>query len=200
MLQGKAEVPANPNQEALLVEQRMYVPFAPVLVPERSIDEPRDALSTWAEGRQQSISADNAIAANIQDPASMNTSGIASFTYFPMLGLPASGPGLYSTYSSLGTDEPGFNSIYLPGYTYLPVFAGLGLGGFRTPLGLPPYAEPLFPRAPGPHRYRSALFRRVPAYFTRRAQLRRLECTWGFAASRKEITERVRSTRGASAL
>jgi hypothetical protein len=77
------------------------VPFAPVLVPERSIDEPRDAFSTWAEGRQQSISADNAIVANIH-PASMNTSGLDSFTYFPMLGLPAMGPGLSSTYSSLG--------------------------------------------------------------------------------------------------
>ena len=148
VLQGKAEVSANPNQGALLIEQGMYVPFAPVLVPERSIDEPRDGLSAWAEGRQQSISADNTIAANIQDPASINTSGIANFTYFPMLGLPASGPGLY-TYSSLGTDQPGFNSIYLPGYTYLPVL--LGLGGFRMPLGLPPYAGPLFPRAPGPH-------------------------------------------------
>jgi hypothetical protein len=150
VLQGKAEVSANADQGALLVEQGMYVPFAAVLVPERSIDEPRDALSTWAEGRQQSISADNAIAANIQDPASINTSGLDSFTYFPMLGLPAMG--LSSTYSSLGTDQPGFNSIYLPGYTYLPVSLGLGLGGFRTPFRLPPYAgiSP-FPRAPGLH-------------------------------------------------
>ncbi|HSZ00658.1 MAG TPA: hypothetical protein VK788_14260 [Terriglobales bacterium] len=151
VLQGTAEVSAVANQGALLVKQGMYVPFAPVLVPERSIDEPRDAFSTWAEGRQQSISADNAIAANIQDPASMNTSGLDSFTYFPMLGLSAMGPGLSSTYSSLGPDQPGFNSIYLPGYTYLPLFLGLGLGGFRTPLGLPPYAgiSP-FPRATGP--------------------------------------------------
>jgi len=152
VLQGKAEVSANPNQGALLVGQGMYVPFAPVLVPERSIDEPRDALSTWAEGRQQSISADNAIAANIQDPASMSTSGLDSFTYFPMIGLPATGPGLSSTYSSLGSYQPGFNSIYLPGYTYLPWFVGLGLGGFRTPFRLPPYAGvSSFPRAPGPH-------------------------------------------------
>jgi hypothetical protein len=152
VLQGKAEVSANPNQGALLVGQGMYVPFAPVLVPERSIDEPRDALSAWAEGRQQSISADNAIAANIQDPASMNTSGIDSLTYFPMLGLPAPGQSLSSTYGALSPDQPGFNSIYLPGYTYLPLYLGLGLGGFRTPFRLPPYAgvSP-FPRAPGPH-------------------------------------------------
>jgi len=152
VLQGEAEVSTNANQDTLLVGQGLYVPFAPVLVPERSIDEPRDALSAWAEGRQQSISADNAIAANIQDPASMNTSGIDSFTYFPMLGLTGLGAGLSSTYSFLSPDQPGFNSIYLPGYTYLPVLVGLGLGGFRTPLGLRPYAgiSP-FPRAPGPH-------------------------------------------------
>jgi hypothetical protein len=68
VLQGEAEVSTNANQDALLVGQGMYVPFAPVLVPKRSIDERPDALSAWAEGRQQSISADNAIAANIQDP------------------------------------------------------------------------------------------------------------------------------------
>jgi hypothetical protein len=153
VLQGKAEVSAETNEVALSVGQGMYVPFAPVLVPERSIDQPRDALSTWAEGRQQSISTDNAIAANIQDPASIDTSnsGLDSFTYFPMLGLSVLGSGLSSTYSSLSPDQPGFSSIYLPGYTYLPVLVGLGLGGFRTPLRLPPYAgvSP-FPRAPGP--------------------------------------------------
>ena len=67
-----------------------------------------------AEGRQQSISADNAIARYIgKTPASMNTSGLDSFTYLPMLGLPAMGLGLYSTYSISAVDQPGFNSIYL---------------------------------------------------------------------------------------
>src|SRR5215469_2459156 len=66
VLQGEAEVSAGNNEQAILVKEGMYVPFAAVLVPERSIDQPHDALSMWAEGRQQSISADNSIAANIQ--------------------------------------------------------------------------------------------------------------------------------------
>ena len=156
VLQGKAEVSADSNEAALSVVQGMYVPFAPVLVPERSVDQPRDALSSWAEGRQQSISADNAIAANIQDPASIDASnsGLDSFTYFPMLALPPPWPGLSSPYGSFGPYQPGFNSIYLPGYTYLPWFLGLASGGFPTPPRLPPHSGILPfrpPRAPVRH-------------------------------------------------
>lgn len=177
VLQGKAEVSADTNARALLVRRGMYVPFGPVLVPDRSIDQPRDALSTWVEGRQQSISADNAIAANIQDPASMDTSGsgLDSFTNFPMLGLALVGPGLSSSYSSLGAYQPGFNSLYLPGYTHLPLapglfstyiflgtyqpgFTSIYLPGqpprrFPTRIGLPhhPGGLPFPPRAPVPH-------------------------------------------------
>ena len=155
VLQGAAEV--STTQGALLVAQGMDMPFAAVLVPERSIDQPHDALSTWAEGRQQSISADNAIAANIQDPASINASnsGVDNFTYFPALGLPPLGPGLSGPYSSLGTYQPGFNSVYLPGYTYLPLFLGLAWGGSLSPLRLRPHGGILpfpLPHAPVPHR------------------------------------------------
>ncbi len=156
VFQGKAEVSTNDNKVALSVGHGMYLPFAEVLVPERLPDQPRDALSTWAEGRQQSISADNAIAANIQDPASMNSSnsGFDNFTNYPMLGLPSLGPILSSTYSSLPTYQPGFYSTYLPGYTYLPLFVGLVVGGFPTPLGIPPHPAgwPFSPpRSPAPH-------------------------------------------------
>jgi hypothetical protein len=156
VFQGSAEV--STTQGALLVAQGMDVPFAPVLVPERSMDQPHDALSTWAEGRQQSISADNTIAANIQDPGSINASnsGIDSFTYFPALGLPPYATGLSGPFSSLGTYQPGFNSIYLPGYTYLPLFLGAASGGgFLSPLRLPPHGGILpfpLPHAPVPHR------------------------------------------------
>ena len=120
----------------------MYVPFAAVLVPEKSFDQPRDALSEWAEGREQSISADNTIAANIQDPASMDSANLDpdSFTYFPMLGLAPLGSGLYSAYSPFSSSslyQPGFNSIYLPGYTYQPLMLRLMPSGFGTPLHLP---------------------------------------------------------------
>ena len=137
--QGKAEVSAGTSGEPIFVEQGMDVPFAAALVPERSIDQPRDALSEWAEGREQSISADNTIAANIQDPASMDSLNPDpdSFTYFPMLGLVPFGWGLSSASSSFGLYQPGFNSIYLPGYTYRPLILGLMPGGLRTPLHLP---------------------------------------------------------------
>jgi hypothetical protein len=143
VLQGKAEVSADTNnkERPVSVEQGTYVPFAAVLVPERSVDQPRDALSTWAEGRQQSISADNAIAANIQDPASMNGASPDpdSFTYYPMLALPPIGSGLSSPSNSV-LAQPGFNSIYLPGYTYLPAFLGIAAAGFPISVQVTPHA------------------------------------------------------------
>jgi len=140
VLQGKAEVSPGGKEEALSVEQGMDLPFAPVLVPERFVEPPRDALSVWAEGRQQSISADNAIAASIQDPASMTVpdSGLDSFTYFPTLGLVAAQPGLSSSYL-FGSSQPGFNSLYLPGYTSLPLL--FAVGSLRYPTYLP-YIRP----------------------------------------------------------
>src|SRR5262249_14596628 len=138
---GRAEVSTQANVKPISVEQSMSLQFPPVLVPDRSIDQPHDALSTWAEGRQQSISTDTAIAANIQDPGTMDTSNtdVNNFTYFPMLGLFSLGTGLYS---SSGQYQPGFNPIYLPGYTNPPLFVGLGVGGFPTPVHMPPFRIP----------------------------------------------------------
>jgi len=153
VLQGKAEVSAGGKQPALSVEQGMDLPFAAVLVPERFFEPPRDALSVWAEGRQQSISADNAIAANIQDPASMTLpdSGLDSFTYFPTLGLVATQPGLSSSYL-LGSYQPGFNSLYLPGYTSLPLLFAVGSLGYPTYLpNLRPHPLPAYHPIPSWH-------------------------------------------------
>jgi FecR protein len=145
--QGSAEVSAGAQGSSLLVETGMDLPFAAVLVPEQTVTQPRDALSAWAEGRQQSISADNAIAANIQDPAAIDGAGPVSggFTYFPMLGLPPMGTDLSSAYNSLGWSQPGFNSLYLPGYTFLPLLLGLRSGGLLSS-GFPPNRLPLHPR------------------------------------------------------
>src|SRR5246127_949458 len=111
VLQGEAEVSTDSPDTPGSVGTGMYMPFAALLLPERAIDSPRDALSTWSEGRHQSISTDNAIAANIQDPASMDASisGSDSFTYFPVLGLPSLGQDLSRTYNALGLTQPGFN-------------------------------------------------------------------------------------------
>lgn len=168
VLRGKAEVTADASKGWLSVEQGKYVPFAPVLVTERTTDPPHDALSSWAEGRHESISADNAIAANIQDPASLSTTNsVDNFTYFPMLGLPSSptssmGTGLSSYDNSLDLYQPGFNALYLPGYTYLPLIMFVGPSAFPTshlpphagvvvPFGTPhtPIPRPLGPRALG---------------------------------------------------
>jgi hypothetical protein len=110
VLQGRAEVSADTHEEALSVGHGMCVPFASALVPDRSIDPPRDALSIWAEGRQQSISADNAIAANIQDPASVDTSNsghsftLPRYTYVALLvGLAAEISSAVSPHASSST-------------------------------------------------------------------------------------------------
>jgi hypothetical protein len=108
VFQGKAEVLADSNGGAISVGEGMYMPFAAVLVPERTIDPPRDALSSWAEGRQQSISTDNAIAANIQDPASVQDSASIQ------------DPG------SMNTSNSG-PSLTLLRNTYLPLFLAAGL-------------------------------------------------------------------------
>jgi hypothetical protein len=180
VFQGKAEVSGGNQGDGQLLSRGMDVAFAPTLVPSQSSerDHPRDGLSAWADGRRQSISADNTIAANIQDPASLSlsTPSVDSFTNFPMLGLPSVGPS--TVYSSLGTYQPGFSSIYLPGYTYFPSYTLLPLllgpsayltpyhpvyGGVapilptRSPIGSPmpvrpisPHPMPISPATPHP--------------------------------------------------
>jgi hypothetical protein len=150
ILRGKAEVSGGTDKD-VTVGRGMTLPFASVLAPQPLTDWPGDALSAWAEGRQQSISADDAIAANIQDPASLSASdsGLNSFTYFPLLGLPSPGTLLSSTYSSVDLSQPGFNSIYLPGYTFLPFLFGLP-AGWLPPTRWHPRPTPVFPVRPVP--------------------------------------------------
>lgn len=143
--QGEAEVSAGATGTPVSVGQGMYLPFAGVLVPEPSVDTPNDALANWAQGRSESISADNAITAQIdQDPASTYSAlGLNSFTYFPMIGAPSLGLGLSSLYGYSTPYQPGFNSIYLPGYTYRPLILGLPrggyIGGYTGYVPLPPH-------------------------------------------------------------
>jgi hypothetical protein len=154
--QGGAEVSAGATGAPVFVEQGMSVPFAPVLVPERFLDEPGDTLTDWARGRSQSISADNAIAAQInEDPASMN-SGLAGdgFAYFPLIGVLYPGSAWSGGYGSYGSYQPGFNSIYLPGYTYRPLLVGLrsgGLGSYSYSPTLPTRRIGVSPIAPPSH-------------------------------------------------
>jgi hypothetical protein len=141
---GQVDV-SVPGGAPVQVVQGMDLPFAAVLAPVASIGESHDALDNWADGRVQSISADNAIAANIQDPASLDGLNMPSdgFTYFPLLGYPMIGSSLSAGYGSVGYGspgygsyppglygssslyQPGFYSLYLPGYTYRPLFLRL---------------------------------------------------------------------------
>lgn len=152
VLQGQAQISSGTDQAAILVGRGMDLPFASVLVPKPSTNPPNDALSSWAEGRQQSISADNAIAANIQDPASITAtdSGFDTFTNFPMLGLPPPSTTSSSAYGYSDAVQSGFNSVYLPGYTYMPVLIGLLPVGVLTPGRIRPHPGIVPPRVPSP--------------------------------------------------
>jgi hypothetical protein len=137
--EGEVEVSAAGDSSPVSVAQGMELPLAPVLAPEKADGESRDALNDWSDGREQSIAADNTIAANIQDPATMSASGMTpdSFTYFPMLGIPSysSVVGAMGLYGTSSPYQPGFYSIYLPGYVRPPSYLGLGGTGLRG-LGL----------------------------------------------------------------
>jgi hypothetical protein len=135
--EGEVDVVADGGSSPVSVEGGMEMPFAAVLVPEKGSGQARDALNDWADGRAQSVAADNEIASNIQDPGTMPASALLpdSFTYFPMLGVPSytsslSGVGPSGLYGGSSVYQPGFYSIYLPGYTRSPSLLGLrGIGG-----------------------------------------------------------------------
>ena len=132
-----------------------------MLVPEQRPNElSGDSLSDWADGRGESIAADNAITAQIDEDPASQTTGLDSFTYFPSLGMPSLGMDSSGLYSSYTPYQPGFNSIYLPGYTYPPIMLGLlghGMGIYvpRLPwrTGISPGVGTIvrIPRAPVPY-------------------------------------------------
>lgn len=130
---GVAQVTDATENPPVAVGAGTDLPLSAALVPEETTDEPLDALYNWDRGREDSISADNQIAANIQDPGSLPDASIdpgdladSGFTQFPMIGLAPVSPvtpyGAYgpSMYSSIYPYQPGFYSLYLPGYTYYP--------------------------------------------------------------------------------
>jgi hypothetical protein len=153
--QGQAEVSSLVDGRPVTVEEGMTIPFAGVLVAERisefgAVPAAGDTLNQWSAGRSDSITADNAITAQIdQDPASQ-AADPNGFTYFPILGVPSVGLGSYGSsmvpYSSYPA-QLGFSSIYLPGYTYRPMILSLmGLGTIR---GRPGVYLPSRPRVGG---------------------------------------------------
>ncbi len=164
VLQGRAKVWKSSDAAPVAVQEGQELAFTDVLTPRNAGASPQDALAEWAGGRAQSISADNTIAANIQDPADLPGLDLpdAGFTYFPMIGLPTlPAPSLANTYGAYGSwsaspgafggspglEGFGFYSLYLPGYTYSPLLLNVPL--YRSPL-----SDPLrigVPRFPGLH-------------------------------------------------
>jgi hypothetical protein len=142
---GQAEVFADGRSAPIEVKNGMSLPFASALVPEQAAADTTDSLAGWADGRNQSIAADNAIASQIVDgPGATDSSGLAlgGFTYYPLIGLSSAYPyGAYSPY------QPGFYSLYLPGLSYRPsyLYAPFSVGyGYRSVYA--PY-QPGYPRA-----------------------------------------------------
>ena len=137
---GQAEVFTGTNAQPIAVGRAMSLPFAEVLVPEPASDLSDDAFSEWAIGRRQSIVADNAITAQIDEDPASQALGLDSFTYFPVLGVSPVAPVSSSPYSSYTPYQMGFNSIYLPGYTYRPLILGIvgngGIFGNRRTIGI----------------------------------------------------------------
>jgi len=142
--QGRAEVLSAASAQPVNVDQGMSLPFAGVLILEAS-SMPKDGLSDWSTGRGQSIVADNAITSQLDQDPDAQASGVDNFTYYPMLGLSSLGMTPVGPYGSYLPYQPGFYSIYLPGYTYRPLILGT-LGG---PVGVGVIGRPYPGYVPG---------------------------------------------------
>ena len=151
VLKGEAEVTGAKGQPAR-VGEGMDMPLAAALRPEQSTAEPADNLSDWSSGRSDSIVADNSITQQIDADPATQTSGLeGGFSYFPFLGVPVMGMGTYSSpYGSVFPAQPGFYSMYLPGYTYapqiivLPTIRQFG-GVYRPPVYTRPFSVATVP-------------------------------------------------------
>jgi hypothetical protein len=150
--QGEAEVISNTTGLPVSVGQGMTLPLEGVLAPDLTSAASGDGLSNWAKGRGDSVSADNAILAQIDEDPDSRTGDIDGVTYFPFLGvMPSLGMNSPGLYGSATPYQTGFSSIYLPGYTYAPLIVGLmGPGLIGQRLGVRTYVPlPLSPRPIG---------------------------------------------------
>jgi hypothetical protein len=134
VLRGEAEVAPGPRGQPVTVKGGMDLPLSQALVPEQSGIAPADSLNAWDQGRTDSILADNAITQQIDGDPSSQTGDLDGFSYFPFLGV-SLGSLSYGPYGSALPGQPGFYSVYLPGYTRLPVL--FGLTGRRLPGSYP---------------------------------------------------------------
>jgi len=128
VIKGNAQVVARNGGPPITVDEGSDLPLAAVLRPELSMTEPSDDLAQWARGRGDSITADDTITQQIDSDPGSAMPGADAFSYFPFVGVPPLG---LSYYSSVLPVQPGFYSMYLPGYTYAPPIVLLPLMGRR---------------------------------------------------------------------
>jgi hypothetical protein len=142
----------------------MDLPFAGVLVPERSSHQPADALSDWAKGRGESIVADNTITAEINEDPATRTLDLDTFiyTYLRSLGVPSHGlvsqrrdgsilqyeAGLWPLLLGIRLGR-GFRS-YVP--SHLPRIGASPGTGTTPSIPRPPRPAPIHPVRGGAHR------------------------------------------------
>jgi hypothetical protein len=123
VLKGDADVVTG-EKRPVAVAEGMDLPLTAALRPEDSSTQPTDSLSEWAKGRGDSIATDDTITQKIDNDPLSQMPDFQGFTYFPFVGVPYMGMGLYSSRygSAFPTQptQPGFYSMYLPGYTYAP--------------------------------------------------------------------------------
>ena len=125
VLQGAADVVTTPSGGPITVEEGTDLPFAGVLVPQKSSHQHADALSDWEKGRRESIIADNTITAQIGEDPATRPLDLETFiyTYFRSHGVPS--PGLASSrrHGSILQNEP----------VLMPLWLGITMGrGLRS--------------------------------------------------------------------
>ena len=148
VFKGKAEVSAGAGPESVAVRVGETLPLASVLVPEQTLNAATDDFKSWAMGRSQAVSSDNATAAGIMDdPNAIENStsafaglgGLGGLSYFPLTGIP--GVAITNPYGSSfwSPFQSTLSSIYFPSYLY----------GSLYPAGWPTIIQPHFWRTPG---------------------------------------------------
>lgn len=139
---GETEVSAEGKPEKAIAREGEVLPLAAVLVAEPSPNGGGDTFKTWAMGRSQAISADNATAAEIvDDPSRMDPSGLAfgGFSYFPPTGVPSLGISNPYGVSFWSPYQAALSSMYISPYLYGPLYPGWpsGLRYYPRGLGMP---------------------------------------------------------------
>ncbi|MBV9401027.1 MAG: FecR domain-containing protein [Bryobacterales bacterium] len=133
---GKVEVSSNDNTALVAVKEGETLPFAEVLLPEKTVAAANDPFKNWAMSRSQTIVADNNTAANIvDDPSKLDNGSLdgigldptiagSGLTYFPPPGI--SPLGLSSPYgiSFWSPYQATLSSVYFSPYMYGVLYPG----------------------------------------------------------------------------